>query len=454
MPRAQGRAPGTTCPVQSANANRQLGDGTKFDRAVPVQVSLPPQKFVAIATQEDGSFALSESGERWGWGYMGGLNASNPGLTQHEVPEGSWRYGRTWRAEALWDLVARGGPLPGGGRRDRRPVALRPRTADAPLGPAFVDLQDEAWAAWRPSPDAAIREWPLPPKQAHAVEERFALSQAAFLRYAEIDARALLKVVSDLDAYDNLGFNLLGGETARHEEFLSFLLYEKGNMFTHPESPYKLDYEEFSYLVNAMLLCWSRVKHDPGEARFVVGNPRLLAKKVKALYSLGRQYDIQSMDTSVVPEPKPRPVQIVLATNDEQNVSHISYESAGKYTFTSSDFWPYESHWQIGGDNSMTFFFNLAEEALRLPLVIMIYCGPAQLSIADPRSKRCRADLEINGSYLWKEQLLLGRGRDGSLLCKKVPLPTSTLRRGRNQLIIRRCGDDPTEQDLRILGST
>ena len=47
------------------NSNRQLGDGTKFDRATPVQVSLPPRKFVAIATQEDGSFALSESGECW-----------------------------------------------------------------------------------------------------------------------------------------------------------------------------------------------------------------------------------------------------------------------------------------------------------------------------------------------------------------------------------------------------
>ena len=51
------------------NANRQLGDGTKFDRADPVQVSLPPQKFVAIAApraaDEDGSYALSEGGECW-----------------------------------------------------------------------------------------------------------------------------------------------------------------------------------------------------------------------------------------------------------------------------------------------------------------------------------------------------------------------------------------------------
>ena len=47
----------------------QLGDGTRFDRATSVQVSLPPQKFVAIATpreaHSDGSFALSEGGECW-----------------------------------------------------------------------------------------------------------------------------------------------------------------------------------------------------------------------------------------------------------------------------------------------------------------------------------------------------------------------------------------------------
>ena len=98
------------------NAGRQLGDGTKFDRAVPVQVRLPPQKFVAIAASRreysDGSFALSEGGECWTWGYTGGLDAPVvPFLTQKEVPEelhwdaldsmqrelrllaeGSWRY--------------------------------------------------------------------------------------------------------------------------------------------------------------------------------------------------------------------------------------------------------------------------------------------------------------------------------------------------------------------------
>merc|ERR1712182_8966 len=54
----------------------------------------------------DGSFALSEGGERWGWGYMGGLNATNPNLTCHEVPEGSWRY-------ALWQGTGRSGQVSG-----------------------------------------------------------------------------------------------------------------------------------------------------------------------------------------------------------------------------------------------------------------------------------------------------------------------------------------------------
>ena len=51
------------------NAGHQLSDGTRFDRATSVQVSLPPQRFVAIATpreaHSDGSFALSEGGECW-----------------------------------------------------------------------------------------------------------------------------------------------------------------------------------------------------------------------------------------------------------------------------------------------------------------------------------------------------------------------------------------------------
>ena len=51
------------------------------------------QKFVAIAAQEDCSFALSEGGHRWKWGYFGGLNACGvEECTHDEVPECSWRY--------------------------------------------------------------------------------------------------------------------------------------------------------------------------------------------------------------------------------------------------------------------------------------------------------------------------------------------------------------------------
>ena len=91
-----------------------------------------------------------------------------------------------------------------------------------------------------------------------------------------------------------------------------------------------------------------------------------------------------------------------------------------------------------------------------LPHVLQrIQSSHASASLVTALDDAPMADLLLSQNWTrGEEQLLLGRGRDGSLLCKKVPLPTSTLRRGRNQLIIRRCGDDPTEQDLRILGST
>ena len=46
------------------NAGHQLGDGTRFDRATSVQVSLPPQKFVAIANPPRSAFGWQLRTER------------------------------------------------------------------------------------------------------------------------------------------------------------------------------------------------------------------------------------------------------------------------------------------------------------------------------------------------------------------------------------------------------